>query len=188
MTRSQETTSRYERKKEPHGYIANTDPLDRPGHHWLVLWTHSGNVGEVMDICALQNNRATARLVKRSMIICDLKRTVFAIDLQFSNIHLTVPCCFYSIVFGNFWFALVLLTIGSLAADESFPVNFILFFMPGFKNRDVLCLPLFLPSQDSLSVLCIISFMVGTPTNDLLVVLQYMTGAIHLVWHHTNDE
>ena len=94
--------SRYERKKEPHGYIANTDPLDRPGHHWLVLWTHSGNVVEVMDICALQNNRATARLVKRSIIICDLKRTVFAIDLQFSNICLTVPCCFYSIVFGNF--------------------------------------------------------------------------------------
>ena len=80
------------------------------------------------------------------------------------------------------------MTIGPLAADESFPVNFILFFMPGFKNRDVLCLPLFLPSQDSLSVLCIISFMVGTPTNDLLVVLQYMTGAIHLVWHRTNDE
>ena len=40
-------------KKEPRGYIVNTDPHDRPGRHWLVLWTHSGNVCEVMDSYAL---------------------------------------------------------------------------------------------------------------------------------------
>jgi len=36
-------------KKEPRGNIVNTDPHDRPGWHWLALWTHSGNVCEVMD-------------------------------------------------------------------------------------------------------------------------------------------
>ena len=40
-------------KKEPRGYIMNTDPHDRPGKHWLALWTHSGSVGEVMDSYAL---------------------------------------------------------------------------------------------------------------------------------------
>ena len=40
-------------KKEPRGYIVNTDPHYRVGRHWLVLWTHSGNVCEVMDSYAL---------------------------------------------------------------------------------------------------------------------------------------
>ena len=40
-------------KKVPRGYIVNTDPHDRPGRHWLALWTHSGNVCEVMDSYAL---------------------------------------------------------------------------------------------------------------------------------------
>ena len=40
-------------KKEPRGYIVNTDPRDRPGRHWLALWTHSGNVCEMMDSYAL---------------------------------------------------------------------------------------------------------------------------------------
>ena len=41
---------------------------------------------------------------------------------------------------------LVLLTMGSLAADESFLVNSIPSSTSGFKNLDVLCSPLFLPS------------------------------------------
>ena len=40
-------------KKEPRGYIVNTDPHDRLGRHWLALWTHSENVCEVMDSYAL---------------------------------------------------------------------------------------------------------------------------------------
>ena len=40
---------------------------------------------------------------------------------------------------------LVLLTIGSLAADESLLVNFIPSFRSGFGNLDVLCSPSFLP-------------------------------------------
>ena len=36
-------------KKEPLGYIVNTDPHDRPGRHWVALWTRSGQVCEVMD-------------------------------------------------------------------------------------------------------------------------------------------
>ena len=40
-------------KKEPHGYILNTDPHGRPGRHWLALWTHSGHVCEVVDSYAL---------------------------------------------------------------------------------------------------------------------------------------
>jgi len=31
----------------------NTDPHDQPGRHWLALWTHSGNMCEVMDSYAL---------------------------------------------------------------------------------------------------------------------------------------
>ena len=40
-------------KKEACWYIVNTDPHNRPGRHWLALWTHSGNVCEVMDSYAL---------------------------------------------------------------------------------------------------------------------------------------
>ena len=40
-------------RKEPRGYIVNTDPYDQPRRHWLALWTHSGNVCEVMDSYAL---------------------------------------------------------------------------------------------------------------------------------------
>ena len=40
-------------KKEPRGYIVNTDSRYREGRHWLALWTHSGNVCEVMDSYAL---------------------------------------------------------------------------------------------------------------------------------------
>ena len=40
-------------KKEPRGYIVNTDPHYRAGQHWLALWTHSGNVCEVMESYAL---------------------------------------------------------------------------------------------------------------------------------------
>ena len=36
-------------KKEPREYIVNTDPHHRTGRHWLALWTHSGNICQVMD-------------------------------------------------------------------------------------------------------------------------------------------
>lgn len=36
-------------KKEPRGYIVNTDPEHRPGKHWIALWNECGNVCEVMD-------------------------------------------------------------------------------------------------------------------------------------------
>ena len=35
-------------KSRPQGYIVNTDPHDRPGEHWLAVWT-SGNICAVMD-------------------------------------------------------------------------------------------------------------------------------------------
>ena len=73
-------------KKEPRGYIVNTDPHDQPGRHWLALWTHSGNVrgdGQLrLTFGLLHDNRALAGLVKKSLEICDLQRTVSAIDLQ----------------------------------------------------------------------------------------------------------
>ena len=55
---------------------------------------------------------------------------------------------------------LVLLTVASLAAGESFLVNFIPSFTTGFENLNVLCtLSLFL-GHDSLSVLCEILLVV----------------------------
>ena len=57
---------------------------------------------------------------------------------------------------------LVLLTIGSLAADESFLVVFIPSFTTGFENPDVLCTISFILGQNSLSVLCIM-FFYGRP-------------------------
>jgi len=39
-------------KKQPQAYIVNTDPHDRPGLHWLALWTHQ-NGCEVLDSYAL---------------------------------------------------------------------------------------------------------------------------------------
>ena len=36
----------------PTAYIVNTDPHDKPGMHWLALWTH-GNVCEIMDSYAI---------------------------------------------------------------------------------------------------------------------------------------
>jgi len=40
-------------RKEPRGYIVNTNPHNQPGRHWLALWTHSGNMCEVMESYAL---------------------------------------------------------------------------------------------------------------------------------------
>ena len=40
-------------KKEPRGYIVNTDPHYRGGRHWPALWTHLGDFCEVMDSYAL---------------------------------------------------------------------------------------------------------------------------------------
>ena len=39
-------------KSRPHSYIVNTDPHDKPGQHWIALWTQN-NVCEVMDSYAL---------------------------------------------------------------------------------------------------------------------------------------
>jgi len=44
------------RKTTPQGYIVNTDPHDRPGQHWLAVWT-DGNVCEVLDSYALPLER-----------------------------------------------------------------------------------------------------------------------------------
>ena len=35
-------------KEGPTAYIVNTDPQDKPGRHWIALWTE-GNVCEIMD-------------------------------------------------------------------------------------------------------------------------------------------
>ena len=43
----------YPHRQEPRSYIMNTDPHDRPSKHWLAIWTHSGNVCEVMDSYSL---------------------------------------------------------------------------------------------------------------------------------------
>ena len=40
------------RKDVAVGYIVNTDPHDKPGRHWIALWT-SGQTCEVMDSYAL---------------------------------------------------------------------------------------------------------------------------------------
>ena len=40
------------RKTTPQGYIVNTNPHDRPGQHWLAVWTDQ-NVCEVLDSYAL---------------------------------------------------------------------------------------------------------------------------------------
>ena len=40
-------------KHSPRGYIVNTDPYNKPGKHWIALWTHDSNVCEVFDSYAL---------------------------------------------------------------------------------------------------------------------------------------
>jgi len=35
-------------KHKPRAYIVNTDPHDKPGQHWIALWTQN-NVCEVID-------------------------------------------------------------------------------------------------------------------------------------------
>ena len=39
-------------KEGPTAYIVNTDPHDKPGMHWIALWTE-GNVCEIMDSYAI---------------------------------------------------------------------------------------------------------------------------------------
>jgi len=39
---------KYPIKTQPRAYIVNTDPEDKPGQHWIALWTEN-NVREVMD-------------------------------------------------------------------------------------------------------------------------------------------
>ena len=38
--------------RHPRAYIVNTDPADRPGHHWLAFWTHQDTC-EILDTFAL---------------------------------------------------------------------------------------------------------------------------------------
>ena len=61
-------------KTTPQGYIVNTDPHDRPGQHWLAVWT-DGNVCEVLDSYALPigNVRAShpvTRLDRETLEVC----------------------------------------------------------------------------------------------------------------------
>ena len=85
-----------------------------------------------------------------------------------------------SLVISDVFF--VLLTIGSLAADEPFPNVFMPTFTTWFENLGVLGTITFLPGQDLLSVLCIIVFIVGFPTNNYLVIPRALIGPIHLAW------
>ena len=43
-------------KHKPRAYIVNTDPHDKPGQHWIALWTQN-NVCEVMDSYGLPLDR-----------------------------------------------------------------------------------------------------------------------------------
>ena len=36
-------------RDRPQGYIVNTDPHDRPGKHWLAVWTDNQEECEIMD-------------------------------------------------------------------------------------------------------------------------------------------
>ena len=40
-------------RDRPQGYIVNTDPHDRPGRHWLAVWTEPEEECELMDSYAL---------------------------------------------------------------------------------------------------------------------------------------
>ena len=49
----------------PTAYIVNTDPHDKPGKHWIALWTHD-NVCEILDSYALplQEYKTTDPLIE----------------------------------------------------------------------------------------------------------------------------
>ena len=63
------------RKTIPQGYIVNTDPHDRPGQHWLAVWT-DGNVCEVLDSCALPLERYEQAIPLREWIVKHWKYVV----------------------------------------------------------------------------------------------------------------
>ena len=44
---------RHPQKDRSVGYIVNTNPHDRPGRHWIALWTTPENVCEIFDSYAL---------------------------------------------------------------------------------------------------------------------------------------
>ena len=52
-------------REGPTAYIVNTDPRDKPGKHWIALWTHD-NVCEILDSYALplQEYKTTDPLIK----------------------------------------------------------------------------------------------------------------------------
>ena len=66
---------------------------------------------------------------------------------------------------------LVLLTVSSLAAGDSFLVNVIPSFTPGFENLNVLSMLSLLLGQDSLSFLYVILLVVGLFRDNPLVIL-----------------
>ena len=62
-------------KSRPQGYIVNTDPHDKPGEQWLVVWTH-GNICEVIDsygllLEPLQASRPVERMDPDPLEVCD---------------------------------------------------------------------------------------------------------------------
>ena len=78
-----------------------------------------------------------------------------------ANIRWPVPCCFYSIVFGNFWCVLCFVDNRFSGCWRAFPCCF---HTTGLLRRD-----LRISGQDLPSVLCIIFFMVGFLTNNHVV-------------------
>ena len=79
---------------------------------------------------------------------------------KISNIRWSVPCCFHSIVFGNFWCVLCFVDNRLSGCWQAFPRCFHTIFTTWFANLGVLGTITFLPGQDLHSVLCIIFFMV----------------------------
>ena len=56
---------RHPQKDRSVGYIVNTDSHDRPGRHWIALWTTSENVCEIFDsyVLPLQVYETTQPLI-----------------------------------------------------------------------------------------------------------------------------
>ena len=52
-------------REGPTAYIVNTDPRDKPGKHWIALWTHD-NVCEILHSYALplQEYKTTDPLIE----------------------------------------------------------------------------------------------------------------------------
>ena len=110
-------------------------------------------------LCELDSSLVSQSLGPRSLVLFVFGHEVFAWSVPYSrrnkiaNIRWSVPCCFavFPLIISDVFF--VLLTIGSLAADEPFPNVFMPTFTTWFENLGVLGTITFLPGQDLLSVL-----------------------------------